>query len=93
MCIFINLVELEETIAFILLFLDFISYPWELIFSHPHLPGWDMDRYYSLIDVLPCPDLVINVVENLAYTPRGTFDIVPKLLLVEGSVIIYGLNY
>ena len=51
-----------------------------------------MVRYYSLIEVLPCPDLIINIVENLAYTPRSAFDVVSKFPLVEGSVIIYGLN-
>ena len=51
-----------------------------------------MVRYYSLIEVLPCPDLIINIVENLAYTPRSAFDVVSKFPLVEGSVIVYGLN-
>lgn len=52
-----------------------------------------MVRYYFLIKVLPCPDLVINIVENLTYIPRGALDVVSKFLLVESSVIIYGLNH
>lgn len=70
----VSLVQLWETIAFVFFFLYFIGYPWEFVFPRPYLPGWDMVRYHFLIKVLPCPDLVINIVENLTYTPEGAFD-------------------
>lgn len=73
-CILVSLVELWETIAFVSFFLYFVGYPWEFVFPRPHLPGWDMVSYYFLIKVLPCPDLVINIVENLTYTPEGAFN-------------------
>ena len=93
MSIFVDLVEFQKTITFVLFFLYFVGYPWELIFPLSHLSGWDVVRYFSLIKVLSCPDLIMNIVENLAYTPGSAFNVVSKFLLVESSVIIYGLNH
>lgn len=62
-------------------------------FALSHLSGRDMVRYHFLIKVLPCPEWIINIIENLAYTAGSAFDVISKFLLVESSGVIYDLNH
>ena len=52
MSIFVDLVEFQKTIMFVLFFVYFFGYyPWELIFPLSHLSGWDVSGV-----AMPRPD-------------------------------------